>query len=123
MAYTTITFKHPVTTEMKQAPVGFSWTTLFFGLFPALFRSDWKWAGIQFLCAAFTWGLSSFVFCFIYNSLHIKDLVNKGFKATSILDNNLDLASSKVGISIPKLNEDKNEKGKVDWDTPIDELE
>lgn len=106
MAYTTITFKHPVTTEMKQAPVGFSWTTFFFGLFPAMFRSDWKWAGIQFLCAMFTWGLSSIVFCFIYNSLHIKELVNKGFKATSIEDNNLDLASSKVGISIPTLNED-----------------
>ena len=68
MAYTTITFKHPVTTEMKQAPVGFSWTTFFFGLFPAMFRSDWKWAGIQLLCAMFTWGLSSIVFCFIYNS-------------------------------------------------------
>jgi len=102
MAYTTIQFKHPVTTEMKQAPVGFSWTTFFFGLFPALFRSDWKWAGIQFLAIMLTWGLSSIVFCFIYNSLHIKDLVNKGFKAVSIQDNNLAGASAKVGITIPE---------------------
>lgn len=107
MAYTTIHFKHPITTEMKQAPVGFSWTTFFFGIFPALFRSDWKWAAIQLLCVFFTWGLSSIVFCFIYNSLHIKDLVNKGFQATSIADNNLVFASSKAGISIPKHKEFK----------------
>lgn len=105
MAYTTINFKNPVTTETKQAPVGFSWTTFFFGFFPALFRSDWKWAGIQALCAIFTWGLSSIVFCFIYNSLHIKDLVNSGFKAVSIDDNNLAGASSNVGITIPEMEE------------------
>lgn len=102
MAYTTIHFKNPVTTEMKQAPVGFSWTTFFFGLFPALFRSDWKWGAIMGLCAFFTWGLSSIVFCFIYNSLHIKDLVNSGFKAVSIEDNNLAGASTNVGITIPE---------------------
>ena len=102
MAYTTITFKHPHSNEIKQSPVGFSWTTLFFGCFPALFRSDWKWAIIQFLAGLVSWGLSFIIFAFMYNSLSIKDLVNKGFEAISILDNNLDLASSKAGISIPK---------------------
>lgn len=105
MAYTTIEFKNPITTEVKKAPVGFSWTTFFFGFFPALFRSDWKWAAIQFLAAIFTWGLSSIVFCFIYNSLHIKDLVNSGFKAVSIDDNNLAGASANVGITIPEMEE------------------
>lgn len=102
MAYTTITFKHPHSNEIKQAPVGFSWTTLFFGCFPALFRSDWKWAIIQLLAGIVSWGLSFIIFAFMYNALSIKDLVNKGFEAISILDNNLDLASSKAGISIPK---------------------
>ena len=106
MAYTTIHFKNPITNEMKQAPVGFSWTTFFFGLFPALFRSDWKWAAIMGLCALVTWGFSSIVFCFIYNSLHIKDLVNSGFKAVSIDDNNLAGASSNVGIIIPELDKE-----------------
>lgn len=65
---------------VKECKVGFSWTTLFFGCFPALFRGDWKWMLIQIGCALITSGLSSLVFCFIYNKLYISDLLNKGFE-------------------------------------------
>lgn len=64
---------------VKECKVGFSWTTFFFGFFPALFRGDWKWALIQLGCGMITMGISSFVFCFIYNKLYINDLLNKGF--------------------------------------------
>jgi hypothetical protein len=103
MAYTTIHFKNPNSGELRQAPVGFSWTTLLFGCFPALFRGDWKWFSIQLLIALFTYGLSTFVFMFIYNKLYIKELINKGYKAASIEDGDFIKANSTLGISLPIL--------------------
>ena len=74
-----ITLKHPsgVTKQVKE---GFSWTTFFFGMFPALFRGDIKWAAIMFLCAWLTFGISWLVFPFIYNKLYIEELKLKGYK-------------------------------------------
>lgn len=63
----------------KEIKIGFSWTTLFFGCFPALFRSDWKWAAIMFLAACLTCGLSWLVFPFVYNRLYINDLLSNGY--------------------------------------------
>ncbi|GMX66654.1 hypothetical protein Elgi_59260 [Paenibacillus elgii] len=51
---------------VKERKVGFSWTTLFFGFFPVLFRGDWKWAIIQFVAAGCT--------------LHINDLLKNGYE-------------------------------------------
>jgi hypothetical protein len=72
----------------KNVKVGFSWTTFFFGFFPALFRGDLKWAAIMFIISlalgAFTLGIGSFVsgivFSFIYNKIYIKDLIEKGYR-------------------------------------------
>ena len=73
-------------------PIGFSWTTLLFGAFPALFRGDVKWAAVQivahilmFLGTAW-WTLWFgnvvlwFVFAAIYNGRHEKDHLMQGFK-------------------------------------------
>ena len=103
MAFTSIIFKNPNTGAIKEAPVGFSWTTFFFGFFPALFRGDWKWAIIQFILAMITMGLSNFVFMFIYNKLYIKDLIGAGFKAQSIASGDMNYAGAKVGMDIPLL--------------------
>ncbi len=59
--------------------VGFSWTTLFFAFLPAVFRKDFKWAGLQVLAAGFSMGFSCLIFPFIYNRLYIKDLLQKGY--------------------------------------------
>lgn len=64
----------------KGVKVGFSWTTLFFGFCPALFRGDLKWAVIMFLVSCVTFGISLLVFPFIYNKLYIKELIEKGYK-------------------------------------------
>ncbi|MGL5189100.1 MAG: HrgC protein [Cetobacterium sp.] len=65
---------------VKQSKVGFSWTTFFFGFFPALFRGDFKYFLIQLLLAPLTLGFSSLVFMFIYNKLYIKDLLANGYE-------------------------------------------
>ena len=73
---------------MKNVKVGFSWTTFFFGFFPALFRGDLKWAAIMFITAAavgaFTLGFGAWIpgiiFSFIYNKIFIKELLEKGYR-------------------------------------------
>ncbi|MBT2756723.1 DUF2628 domain-containing protein [Mesobacillus foraminis] len=73
---------------LKEVKIGFSWTTFFFGFFPALFRGDLKWAVIMFITGAligvFTLGFGAWipgiVFSFIYNKLYIKELLEKGYR-------------------------------------------
>ena len=78
MAFATITFENKGV--IKDAPVGFSWTTFFFGFFPALFRGDWLWAVIIFGASFVTFGIAGFVFAFIYNRLYIQGLIKQGYK-------------------------------------------
>ena len=76
--------ENPNTGIIKTAPVGFSWTTLFFGGFPSLFRGDIKWFIIQLIVDCFTFCVAVFVFPFICNKLYIKNLLEKGFKVSAI---------------------------------------
>ena len=65
---------------IKEAPVGFSWTTLFFCFFLAVFRGDVKWAILMIIAAIFTLGISGLVFSFIYNKLYITAMIEGGYK-------------------------------------------
>ncbi|WP_294739414.1 DUF2628 domain-containing protein [uncultured Exiguobacterium sp.] len=73
---------------VKEVKVGFSWTTFFFGFFPAFFRGDFKWGLIQLVLAivagtatvGFGTGLVSLVFSFIYNKIYINELIEKGYR-------------------------------------------
>jgi hypothetical protein len=83
--YIKITYlENSITSYKRQAPVGFSWTVFFFGFFPALIRGDWKWGVVMFLCSLVTLGLSQFIFCFIYNKLYVKDLLNDGYEIVCV---------------------------------------
>ncbi|WP_300561939.1 DUF2628 domain-containing protein [Companilactobacillus sp.] len=82
-----IRMRNEQTGQVRETKVGYSWTTLLFGFFPALFRSDWKYAIIQFLTAlavgtvtmGFGTPLVPVVFSFIYNKLYINELIANGF--------------------------------------------
>lgn len=75
-----IVYKNNITGEIRNVPEGFSWTTLFFGFFPALFRADYQYAAIQIMLALVTFGISTLIFPFIYNSLYMKKLISLGFE-------------------------------------------
>ena len=73
---------------IKEVKLGFSWTTLFFGIFPALLRKDFKWAmimlGISITINLFLFGLGALItgvlFAFIYNKIYIKNLLTNGYR-------------------------------------------
>jgi len=72
----------------KEVKKGFSWTTLFFGMFVPLVRGDLKWAIIIFLIhallAPFTFGIgnliANIVFAVKYNGIYIRELREKGYR-------------------------------------------
>lgn len=96
----TITFHNPRTGQTREAPVGFSWTTLFFGGFVPLVRSDWKWALISFLLSVVTAGVSWLIFPFVYNKLYIRSLVENGFEAKEANGETLAALSNRLGIAL-----------------------
>ena len=82
----------------KEAPIGFSWTVLFFGAFVPLFRSDFKYFWIQLALALLTSGLSNLVFMFIYNKLSIKNLIQNDWKTKSVAVGNAEDVLGAMGI-------------------------
>lgn len=80
MKYKRVNLVNQRTGQYKTAPIGFSWTTFFFGIFPALFRGNWKWAIIGALLNLITFGFgTAIIMSFIYNKLYIKDLIKDGY--------------------------------------------
>lgn len=65
--------------KIKSAPVGFSWTVLFFGFFPPLFRGDWLWAIVILLLNLVTYGIGGVVMAFLYNKIYLKSLLSNGY--------------------------------------------
>ena len=95
-----LTMENPNTGIIKTAPVGFSWTTLFFNALPALFRGDMKWFCIQLLIACCTGGFSALIFAFIYNKLYVKKLLESGYKVKEVEDGTLEKAKAMLGINL-----------------------
>ena len=82
MAFATIKLKSK-NGAIKEAPVGFSWTTFFVSAFVPLFRGDWTWALIMLIASFITFGLAGILFAFIYNRLYIEGLLKQGYAVIS----------------------------------------
>ena len=68
----------------KQCPVGFSWTTFFFGGFPAIIRGHVLMGLVLIILQFITFGLSSLVFAFIYNKMYINWRLENGFNFVEV---------------------------------------
>ena len=83
----TIALRNPETDLTATSYSGFSWTTLFFGAIPALFRGDFITfliiAAIDFILAGATFMIGAIFFnivwAFFYNSFHARSLISKGY--------------------------------------------
>ncbi|HSQ89400.1 DUF2628 domain-containing protein [Romboutsia sp.] len=71
---------------VKECKIGFSWTTLFFGLFVPLLRGDLKNSAIMAIVGLLTCGFSWLVFPFFYNKTYIKGLLLQGFTGAAEAD-------------------------------------
>lgn len=105
---TTIKLKNEQTGQFKEAPVGFSWTTFFFGFFPALLRGDWKNFLILLFLSLPTFGIVLIVYWFKYNKIYINDLIGNGFKAVMSKEE-ADFMSAKIGIPLPTIGQSSQE--------------
>ena len=93
--------EHPTTGIIKKAPLGFSWTTLIFPPFPALFRGDGKAFMIQLLLDLFLFGVPVFIFPFIYNKQYIMRLLREGYKVSEVKRGTVESVSRRLKIKLP----------------------
>jgi hypothetical protein len=104
---TTITMRNPDNGLSKDGIYGFSWTTLFFGGFPALFRGDFLtfigYFVILVIAALVTAGIGSFILAivwpFFYNKYYTKKLIEKGYRFSGSDEENL-AAAKAIGVSL-----------------------
>jgi hypothetical protein len=82
-----VNMRHPSTGLTKKGFAGFSWTTLFFGAFPALFRGDYATfigAFVIFLILAIATAgigalIASIAWAFKYNKYYTSKLLERGY--------------------------------------------
>jgi hypothetical protein len=80
MAYDVAHMENPHNGRIRSAPLGFSWTTFFFGPLPMLFRGAWKWFFIVWLTAMVTFGLAMFYWIFTINRYYLSGLIEDGYR-------------------------------------------
>jgi hypothetical protein len=74
-----IMLRHRGTGIRKKGFHGFSWTTLFFSGFPAMFRGDLITGVLLFLASTMTCWLAAILWAFVYNRVYTLKLLEQGY--------------------------------------------
>ena len=82
MAFATITLTNGY--DLKRVPLGFSWTTVFFGFFVPLYRQAWATALLWPVFVAMTFGIGAFIAPFVYNKIYAKSLFAQGYRVLAL---------------------------------------
>ena len=106
---TRIALKHKESGVMKEGFYGFSWTTLFFGFFPTLFRGDFlSFIGgfvVSVIIGLFTFGIGALfiglIWAFAYNNYYTRKLLERGYAFAGTESEN-SLAASALGLGAPR---------------------
>jgi hypothetical protein len=97
---------HPVSGQRKRAPVGFSWTSLFFGIIPPIWRQDWLAVVILLPLTIATillgvvwiqWILQGF----FYNKWYLEQLIKNGYQMVQAEGRPIDEIETKLGMRVP----------------------
>jgi len=105
---TIVMLKHKESGIVKRGFYGFSWTTFFFGFFPALCRGDFlTFIGgfaVVAILAVYTFGIgvgiAMFVWAFLYNKYYTRKQLEKGYifaDAEGVVAE----AKARLGIVVP----------------------
>ncbi|OIQ52050.1 hypothetical protein BerOc1_00522 [Pseudodesulfovibrio hydrargyri] len=94
----TVMLKNSENGIVKKGFVGFSWTTFFFGGFPALFRGDILTGLIVIVINILTMGIGGIIWAFFYNKSYTTKLLEKGYKFADS-EGVTAMAKAKLGIA------------------------
>lgn len=109
MAHSKLHMKNPTTGVRRTAPVGFSYTSFFWGPIPCIWRQDW-------LSAIVILGLSivlmfmglNFVLWFLqgffYNKYYLEKMINEGFQVEFSEGKSLEEIQRNTGLNLTSLN-------------------
>ena len=93
-----VLLKDPKSGVIKKGFYGFSWTTLFFGGWPAIFRGEIGLGLIVMLVTLFTCGIGGIIWAFLYNKRYTIGLLEKGYRFADS-DGRITLARAKLGVT------------------------
>ena len=93
-----VMLRNPQTGIVKKGFFGFSWTTLFWGGLPALFRGDIIIGLVVVVLQILTWGVATFFWAFFYNKQYTLKLIEQGYQFADS-EGTVALARAKLGVT------------------------